>query len=93
MTVRDQPDTAAHDDSLATSGNSSTDATHVEYPAGFEPGRIYEVVYTAKDPAVVGLGPAAIRDYISYMKQQGEVEARDRVRDLAERPLPAQVSI
>ncbi len=50
------------------------DATHVEYPAGFEPGRIYEVVYTAKDPAVVGLGPAAIRDYISYMKEHGEAK-------------------
>jgi hypothetical protein len=52
----------------------STDGTHVEYAAGFEPGKIYEVVYTGKDPAVVGLGPAAIRDYISYMKQQGEVK-------------------
>lgn len=52
----------------------SEDATHVEYPAGFEPGRIYEVVYTGKDPAVVGLGPAAIRDYISYMKEHGEAK-------------------
>jgi hypothetical protein len=52
----------------------SSDMTHVEYAAGFEPARIYEVVYTAKDPAVVGLGPAAIRDYVSYIKQQGEVE-------------------
>lgn len=50
----------------------STDMTHVEY--NFEPGRIYEVVYTAKDPAVVGLGPAAIRDYVSYIKKQGQVE-------------------
>ncbi|HTB16300.1 MAG TPA: alpha/beta hydrolase domain-containing protein [Bryobacteraceae bacterium] len=52
----------------------SSDMTHIEYAAGFEPARIYEVVYTAKDPAVVGLGPAAIRDYVSYMKQQGEAE-------------------
>ena len=52
----------------------SADQTHVEYAAGFEPGKIYEVVYTGKDPAVVGLGPTAIRDYISYMKQQGEVK-------------------
>jgi hypothetical protein len=49
-------------------------ATGVDYAAGFEPGRIYEVVYTGKDPAVVGLGPAAIRDCISYMKQQGPSE-------------------
>ncbi len=46
--------------------------THVEY--NFAPGRIYEVGYTAKDPAVVGLGPAAIRDYVSYIKKQGEVD-------------------
>jgi hypothetical protein len=52
----------------------SDDMTHVEYAAGFEPARIYEVVYTAKDPAVVGLGPAAVRDYVSYMKQQGEAQ-------------------
>jgi hypothetical protein len=52
----------------------SSDMTHVEYAAGFEPARIYEVVYTAKDPAVVGLGPAAVRDYVSYIKQQGEAQ-------------------
>lgn len=52
----------------------SADLTHVEYAAGFEPARIYEVVYTGKNPAVVGLGPAAVRDYVSYIKQQGEVE-------------------
>jgi len=52
----------------------SADGTHVEYAAGFEPGRIYDVVYTGKDPALVGLGPAAVREYISYMKQQGEVK-------------------
>jgi len=54
--------------------NFNSDATGVEYSDGFEPGRIYEVVYTAKDPAVVGLGPAAVRDYISFMKQQGEAK-------------------
>ncbi len=52
----------------------SADLTHVEYTSGFEPARIYEVVYTAKDPAVVGLGPAAVRDYVSYIKEQGDVQ-------------------
>lgn len=52
----------------------SADGGQVEYAAGFEPGRLYEVVYTAKDPAVVGLGPAAVRDFISYVKQRGEVK-------------------
>jgi Alpha/beta hydrolase domain len=44
------------------------DPTRVYLPAGFEPGKIYEVVYTAQDPPIVGLGPAAIRDVISMLK-------------------------
>ena len=36
----------------------------------FEPGKIYEVVYTAQNPPIVGLGPAAIRDVISMLKYQ-----------------------
>jgi hypothetical protein len=44
------------------------DPTHVHLDGGFEPGRIYEVVYEAKDPRVVGLGLAAIRDAISFFR-------------------------
>lgn len=44
------------------------EGTHVSMAAGFEPGKVYELVYTAKDPALVGLGPAAIRDFISNLK-------------------------
>jgi hypothetical protein len=49
-------------------GRVVEDATRVYMAAGFEPGKIYEVVYTAQDPPVVGLGPAAIRDVISMLK-------------------------
>jgi Alpha/beta hydrolase domain len=45
---------------------SFADPTHVRLEGGFEPGRIYELVYTGKDPRVVGLGLAAIRDAISF---------------------------
>lgn len=38
---------------------------------GFTPGKFYELVYVAKDPVVVGLGPAAIRDLISFLKYNG----------------------
>ena len=48
-----------------------SDDTHVTFDQGFEPGRIYEVVYQAKDPVVVGLGPAAIRDFVSFLKYGG----------------------
>jgi hypothetical protein len=73
MTVRDHID-APRTTIPRAQWNFTADGGHVEYPAGFEPGRYYEVVYTAKDPALVGLGPAAVRDYISYIKQNGEVK-------------------
>ncbi len=46
----------------------SADRKSVEMPAGFEPHRIYEVVYTARDPVLVGLGPTAVRDFHSHLK-------------------------
>ena len=45
--------------------------THVVMPGGFQPGRIYELVYTAQDPVLVGLGPTAVRDLISFLKYGG----------------------
>jgi hypothetical protein len=44
------------------------DPTSVYLKGGFEPGKIYEVIYRAKDPVLVGLGPAAVRDMISFLK-------------------------
>ena len=43
-------------------------ATHIHLPAGFEPGWIYELVYTAQDPLVHGLGHVAVRDFVSFLK-------------------------
>lgn len=45
-----------------------TDPTTVHLDGGFVPGRIYEVIYTAKDPAIVGCGLAAVRDFVSWAK-------------------------
>ena len=44
------------------------DPRSVYMAAGFEAGKIYEVIYRAKDPVVVGTGMAAVRDMISYLK-------------------------
>ena len=44
------------------------DPKQVFHFAGFEPGLIYEVVYPAQGPRVVGLGLAAIRDAISFFR-------------------------
>jgi len=52
----------------ADAGKSVADRTRVYLAAKFEPGKIYEVVYTAENPPIVGLGPAAIRDTISTLK-------------------------
>jgi hypothetical protein len=47
------------------------EATRVVMNSGFEPGRIYELVYTAQDSPVAGAGMAAMRDMISYLKYGG----------------------
>jgi len=73
LTVRDKP-TGMRTTIPRYQWKFNAAATGIDFDAGFEPGRIYEVVYTGKDPAVVGLGPAAIRDFISHMKQQGETK-------------------
>jgi hypothetical protein len=39
---------------------------------GFQPGRIYEYVYVVANPAVAGLGFAAVRDFASYAKHAAE---------------------
>ena len=75
MTVRDTVDgarqTIPRDQwkfSRLQNGRVIADTTRVYLAAGFQPGKIYEVVYAAQDPPVVGLGPAAIRDTIALLK-------------------------
>src|SRR5471030_2553743 len=52
------------------------DGARIVMKEGFEPGRIYELVYTAQDPPVAGAGMAAMRDTISFLKYGG---AKDEV--------------
>ncbi len=49
-------------------GQVIADETYIYKESGFEAGKIYELVYRAENPKVVGLGLAAIRDMISYAK-------------------------
>ena len=55
-------------------GSIVDDPTRVHLDGGFEPHRIYDVVYVARDPALVGLGPAAVRDVIAQMKYEATPE-------------------
>lgn len=65
LTVRDSPQAAATTIPRATwhlAGNVVT------LDGGFEPGRIYELAYTAANPPVAALGFAAVRDAASWVK-------------------------
>jgi len=44
------------------------DGTAIALDGGFVPGKIYELIYRAKDPVVVGLGLAAVRDAVSFFE-------------------------
>ncbi len=41
---------------------------YIHLNGGFQPGRIYEYIYVARDPVVAGLGFAAVRDFAAYVK-------------------------
>ena len=55
---------------------------HVYLPTGFEPGWIYEIVYAARDPQVLGLGHVAVRDLVSFLKYDSK-DAAGNVNPLA----------
>ncbi|MBK9169640.1 MAG: hypothetical protein IPM24_19555 [Bryobacterales bacterium] len=48
--------------------------SHIYMKQGFEPGRIYEIVYRSQDPPLAGLGLAATRDLVSFLKFGGSAE-------------------
>lgn len=53
---------------LEDDGRAVADRRFVHLAEGFVPGTIYELVYVAERPAVVGLGMAAMRDLASFLK-------------------------
>ena len=61
------------------------DPLHVEVtrPQGFEAGALYELEYVAKDPKVLGLGFAATRDVVTYLRH-----STDATNPLAEAGKP-----
>jgi hypothetical protein len=44
------------------------DGKHLYLKEGFRPGWVYELVYTASNPRVTGLGFAAVRDAVSFFR-------------------------
>jgi hypothetical protein len=56
-------------------GKVAADTHFIHLDGGFQAGKIYEVVYEAKDPVVVGLGFAAVRDFLSFLKYDSQATA------------------
>jgi len=59
----------------------------IERPSGYDGGAIYELVYDAKDPIVMGLGFAAMRDVISFLRYDAD-DAAGHANPLAYQGLP-----
>jgi hypothetical protein len=70
LSVRAAPD-GPRESLPASAWKLSADKQAIEMPAGFEPGRIYEAIYTSENPRVAGLGLASARDVVSFFKYGG----------------------
>jgi Alpha/beta hydrolase domain len=66
LTVREHAGAPAA--AIARTAWRFTDATHVSLAGGFEPGKIYELVYRAENPPLVGLGLLAVRDTAAWLR-------------------------
>src|SRR5580765_7863256 len=69
MTVRDDP--VARGQLIPRSRWRFVDgapAGTVALDGGFEPGRIYDIVYRSADPRILGFGLSGTRDLVSFMK-------------------------
>jgi Alpha/beta hydrolase domain len=64
-------------------------ATRIEItrPAGFDMGAIYEFIYPSRDPIVMGLGFAAVRDFVAFMRHEStDASGRPNPLNLDSRP-------
>ena len=72
MTVRDDP--VAKGQVIPRARWRFVDGGTVALEGGFEPGRIYDVVYRSADPRVLGCGLAGVRDLVSFLKYDTSAE-------------------
>jgi Alpha/beta hydrolase domain len=71
---------ACKENRRAGRGNIRRSAQDIYLRAGFQPGHIYEFIYPAKNPLVLGLGFAVVRDLVSFLRYE--------MKDAAGRPNP-----
>jgi len=55
---------------LDDGGAPGSGRSHVWLQGGFAPGRIYEVVFRGENPPLAGLGLAAVRDFVSFLRHE-----------------------
>ena len=72
MTVRDDP--TGRGQVIPHSRWHFVDGGTVALDGGFEPGRIYDVVYRTANPRVLGFGLSGTRDLISFLKYDSSAE-------------------
>jgi hypothetical protein len=60
----------ANCDTAANAFPGTPDPTRICLRGGFDPKYLYEVVYVAKDPLVMGVGLAALRDTVTFFKSK-----------------------
>ncbi|HSE92696.1 MAG TPA: alpha/beta hydrolase domain-containing protein [Methylomirabilota bacterium] len=73
LTVREHA--AAPEQAVPRTAWRFADACHVRLEGGFEPGRIYDLVYRSADPPLVGLGFLAVRDAAAFLRWGTVAEA------------------
>jgi hypothetical protein len=82
LTVRDTRD--GKPQTITRGWKLNAQKTGIEMDSGFAPWQIYEAIYTTKNPPAAGLGLAAIRDFISFLRyeRRGEILLGDQARFL-----------
>lgn len=71
LTVREHADAARRTPpGLAFSFDGASKIV-IQRPSGYDSGAIYEFIYTAKDPRVMGLGFVATRDVVAFLRRDG----------------------
>jgi hypothetical protein len=75
LTVRDTPEgqrqtipRAQWSFAHVVDGKLAADPHFIHLDGRFQAGKIYELVYEAKNPVVAGVGLASVRDFLSYLK-------------------------
>jgi hypothetical protein len=69
LTVRESPEAPAR--AIPRKSWKFANDSSITMASGFEPGRVYELVYRSQNPPVAGLGPIAVRDFVSYLRNGG----------------------